>query len=432
MNVRELRQKVEYIWRKPEIKDETLKKVFSELDEIKEDNREFYLRAMSRLLIKKRQISSAKAYVNELFTEPSKVPIDYYNSYKINVSDDNYIDAYLDLFKYKELLPEADISLPITMLEQIIDIENNPDLYLKTDYTVPKTDKLFGFRFKTISYLSKYHKVIDFFNTREYTKMIKELQRLKIITKEEPYIIETQSLLELAKVLERKIEDLKDQREEVKPEELLTPTQEEVLKEKKKRIKELPEETKLVLIHYTMKSDYKIAKELLKELEESTPILYDVEVMYLEKCIREKELAENLPEESKEAYNKALVQGVNHLHYEDYETAYDYFLYGKYVTNHPIFDYYIGYCFFKTYRDEEAYQILSNYRECGGEKLLETLTLLKNLDYKRLRLQQAEEKELKQARIVQTYKLNYNYLTTKKNKVKELTPQLSPNVTTTT
>ena len=421
MDVRELRKKVEYMWRNPKLKDETLEKVFKELEEVKEENREFYLRAMSKLLVKKGRTSSAKVYVNELFQEPSKIPIDYYHSYKINVIEGNYIDAYLDLFKYKELLPESDISLPGTMLEQIIDIENNPNLYLNADYTIEKTDKLFDFQFNKVFYLPRYHKIIDLFNTREYTKMIHELKRLRMTTKNEPYLIETKSLLELARVLERKQEDVKD-REEEKREEPLTPKQEEVLNEKVKRIKELPEEAKLVLIKYTMKSDYKIAKELLNELEESTPILYDVEVTYLKNCIREKELEENLPEERKEAYNNALEKGIGHLHYEDYETAYDYFLYGKYVTSHPIFDYYIGYCFFKTYHDEEAYQILSNYKEHGGERMLETLTLLKSLDCKNSRLEQAEDKELEQARIVQTYKLNYNYLTINKNKVKELSP----------
>lgn len=421
MDVRELRKKVEYMWRNPKLKDETLEKVFKELEEVKEENREFYLRAMSKLLVKKGRTSSAKVYVNELFQEPSKIPIDYYHSYKINVIEGNYIDAYLDLFKYKELLPESDISLPGTMLEQIIDIENNPNLYLNADYTIEKTEKLFDFQFNKVFYLPRYHKIIDLFNTREYTKMIHELKRLRMTTKNEPYLIETKSLLELARVLERKQEDVKD-REEEKREEPLTPKQEEVLNEKVKRIKELPEEAKLVLIQHTMKSDYKIAKELLKELEESTPILYDVEVTYLKNCIREKELEENLPEERKEAYNNALAKGISHLHYEDYETAYDYFLYGKYVTNHPIFDYYIGYCFFKTYHDEEAYQILSNYKEHGGERMLETLTLLKSLDCKNSRLEQASEKELEQARIVQTYKLNYNYLTINKNKVKELSP----------
>lgn len=415
MDVRELRKKVEYMWRSPKLKDETLEKIFSELEAIKEENHVFYLRTMSRLLVKKGRTSSAKVYVNELFQKPSKIPIDYYHSYKINVMEGNYIDAYLDLFKYKELLPESDISLPGTMLEKIIDIENNPNLYLKTDYTIEKTDKLFDFQFNKVFYLPRYHKIIDLFNTREYTKMIHELKRLRMTTKNEPYLIETKSLLELARVLERKQEELKDRREE-------SERKEEVLNKKIKRIKELPEETKLVLIQYTMKSDYKIAKELLKELEESTPILYDVEVTYLKNCIREKELEENLPEERKEAYNNALAKGISHLHYEDYETAYDYFLYGKYVTSHPIFDYYIGYCFFKTYHDEEAYQILSNYKEHGGERMLETLTLLKSLDCKNSRLEQAEDKELEQARIVQTYKLNYNYLTINKNKVKELSP----------
>ena len=423
MDVRELRKKVEYMCRSPKLKDEALEKIFKELEEVKEKNREFYLRAMSRLLVKKGRTSSAKTYVNDLFQEPSEVPVDYYNSYKINIAEENYRDAYLDLFKYKELLPESDISLPITMLEQIIDIDNNPNLYLKTDYTVKKTDKLLGFEFNKVSFLPKYHKIIDLFNKREYTKMIHELERLRMTTKNEPHLIETQSLLELTRVLERKQEEVKDRREEEKEEEPLTPQQEEILDEKIQRMKEMHEETKLVLIQYTIKSDYKIAKELLKELEDEAPTLYDVEVAYLKNCIREKELEENLPEERKEAYNKALAEGIKCLHYDDYETAYDYFLYGKYVTNHPVFDYYIGYCFFKTYHDEEAYQILSNYKEQGGEKLLETLTLLKSLDCKTSRLEQAKEKELEQARIVQTYKLNYNYLTVHKNKVKKLTTQ---------
>lgn len=41
------------MWRNPKLKDETLEKVFKELEEAKEENREFYLRAMSKLLVKK-------------------------------------------------------------------------------------------------------------------------------------------------------------------------------------------------------------------------------------------------------------------------------------------------------------------------------------------------------------------------------------------
>ena len=420
MDVRELRKKVEYMCRSPKLNDETLENVCKELEEIKEDNREFYLRAMSRLLIKKGRTSSAKIYVNELFQEPSEVPVDYYNSYKINVAEENYIDAYLDLFKYKELLPNIDISLPITMLEQIIDIENNPNLYLKTDYTIKKTDTLLGFQFNRESYLLRYQKIIDLFNARAYTKMKHEIQKLRKATKNKPHLIETQSILELAKVLERKTEELKERRTEVITEEPLTQKQHEILNKKTKRIRELPEETKLALIHYIMKSDYKVAKELLKELDDFTPILYNVEVIYLQNCIREKELEDKLSENRKKAYNQAIVQGTSYLYYEEYDTAYDYFLYGKYVTNHPVFDYYIGYCFFKTYHDEEAYQILSNYREHGGKKLLEALTVLKMLDRKHSRVAQAATKELEQARIVQTFKLNYEINKEKKLNLKKI------------
>ena len=59
--------------------------------------------------------------------------------------------------------------------------------------------------------------------------MIHELERLRMTTKNEPHLIETQSLLELTRVLERKQEEVKDRREEEKEEEPLTPQQEEIL-----------------------------------------------------------------------------------------------------------------------------------------------------------------------------------------------------------
>ena len=429
MTINEVKKEVERLMKLPKISDNELKEIISTLETIKEDNREFYLRAMTGLLIKKDRTSYAKTYLNELFEDSARMPSDYYDSYKINVVEGNYIDAYLDLFKYKKLLGAIDVSLPLTMLEQIIDIENTPNLYLQTDYSIPQTYALFGFYLKKISHLPRFHKIIDLFNARKYKEMVNKLKTLIYIAKKEPYQADLKSILELAKVLERKTDALQTQSEIDRKEAPLTPQQEETLNEKTQELEGLSEETKLVLIHHTMQTDYKLAKELLKELEESTPILYDVELRYLKNCIREKELAENLSQEQKTAYSKALTEGLDYIHYRAYETAYDYFLYGKYITNHPIFDYYMGYCLFKTYHDEEAYQTLSNYREHGGEKLLEALTLLKNLDKKNLNRNQAEEKELDQAKIVQTYKLDYRYLPHSQNKVKELT--LSQNTTTT-
>ena len=120
MTINEVKKEVERLMKLPKISDNELKEIISTLETIKEDNREFYLRAMTGLLIKKDRTSYAKTYLNELFEDSARMPSDYYDSYKINVVEGNYIDAYLDLFKYKKLLGAIDVSLPLTMLEQII------------------------------------------------------------------------------------------------------------------------------------------------------------------------------------------------------------------------------------------------------------------------------------------------------------------------
>ena len=64
---------------------------------------------------------------------------------------------------------------------------------------------------------------------------------------------------------------------------------------------------------------------------------------------------------------------------EKLEEAYDYYLAGLYVTQHNIFNYYLGKMCYKNRYVEEAREYLENYIKNGGEKLSKSLLYLNRI-----------------------------------------------------
>lgn len=72
---------------------------------------------------------------------------------------------------------------------------------------------------------------------------------------------------------------------------------------------------------------------------------------------------------SKNIKNNFLEVGKYALSTDDYETAYDYFSAGKYLSDNPLFDYYLGECCFHTGNYTFATEYFDNYTLDGSLKL---------------------------------------------------------------
>ena len=70
---------------------------------------------------------------------------------------------------------------------------------------------------------------------------------------------------------------------------------------------------------------------------------------------------------------------------ETLDEAYDYYLAGLYITQHNIFNYYLGKICYKNNRHEEACKYLETYIKNGGEKLSKSLLYLNKI-YKNKRM----------------------------------------------
>ena len=407
MTINEVKKEVERLMKLPKISDNELKEIISTLETIKEDNREFYLRAMTGLLIKKDRTSYAKTYLNELFEDSARMPSDYYDSYKINVVEGNYIDAYLDLFKYKKLLGAIDVSLPLTMLEIILDLERKPLLYFKTDYQIALTDQLYEYKFLDKTALETYHKAIITLNNRDYTELIVELQKLNDIVDNKNMSVDIEKILLLAVKLKEEVKDVYIQitngRNDIINKLIDSPNNAE---ETYLMIKRLDIKQQLIIIDKMIKQDLETATKLLEELSHKS-VNYQPQIRYLKNKINEERAYQELGKEQKEVYAKAITKGREQYHDNNLSTAYDYYTYGKYITNHPIFDYYIGKILYKNKNKDEAYKCFKNYIENGGEKYLKALLYLVVIEVTNKKIKSAKKIRYLQKLIVNTFDINF-------------------------
>ena len=207
----------------------------------------------------------------------------------------NFEDAYLDLFQYKEKYQnkKIEISLPLTMLEIILDLERKPLLYFKTDYQIALTDQLYEYKFLDKTALETYHKAIIALNNREYTKLIMELKKLNDIVNDKNMNVDIEKILLLAIKLKEKVNNTYTQ---------ITNEKDDVLSklidssnnyaEKYLIIRSLDINQQLIIIDKMIKQDLETATKLLEDLPHKS-VKYQPQILYLKNKIIEKKLIKN-------------------------------------------------------------------------------------------------------------------------------------------
>lgn len=363
---------------------ELYKKTFELLKLIKDipGEEKFYYVSMGKVLLKQNKYLDAKYYFLESLEYDDNFPITYYNLYKIDVCEKDFIEAYIDLFKYKEKSSEnIDINLPLAMLEVCMDLNYDYNLFLKNDYSIENTSKLYIYEFKNEEAKAVYSEVINSFNNRKFKVMQRNLKRLNYLVKKYNLAVDIDPLIKISNSINEKLYSLYFEKieEELKKEKLdsdfmewfLISVEEGVYKAK---------DTLNYIDKIAKKYPY-LARKALK-LFNTTYSLDDYleERNYLEGKINEQIKYLELSCQQKESYHKAIMGGRKSLKTFNFHEAMDWYLMGKYHTNHPVFDYYIGKVFFKDGNYEEAYSMLKSYAASGGEKLPKSLLYLWCID----------------------------------------------------
>lgn len=411
MEAEKIKIKIKKIIYAKETQPHEWRKAIYLLNKLKEEgiDNQYYDLTMAKILLKFNIIAEAKYFLINMISNGYDQASTYYHLYKIDVLEDNFEDAYLDLFKYKEKYrnKKVEIGLPLTMLEIILDLEKAPLLYFKTDYQVAITDQLYEYKFLDKNALETYHKAIIAFNNREYNKLVVELESLNDIVNAKNMLVDIEKILLLAIRLKEKVNDTNMQIPNEKNDILSRLTDSSDNKaEKNLIIGNLDIKQQLVIIDKMIEEDLEIAIKLLKDLSPKNP-KYEPQILYLKNKINEEKAYQELGKEQKEVYAKAIQKGREYYQANNLPTAYDYYTYGKYITNHPIFDYYIGKILYKNKNQEEASKYFKIYIENGGKKYLETLLYLAAIEVSNKKIKSAKKIRDLQQLIINTFNIDF-------------------------
>lgn len=323
------------------------------LSEIKDSKPQAYHNYLGKFLLNEGKIEEAKNnFLIELSINPQSVSA-HYNLYKISVREDNYQSAYNSLCHYIENSNETNIELPFNMIKLYLDKNNNIDLEDK-NYQVENSDKFVITKLEDEEALNIYNKVICDFNQKDFVNLKKDLNKLRKIVNEKNIKIEVDTLIKITEDILKKFNY-----EKHKPNGLVN------VKELLRNIDILSDKNSTLALEKL---------ELLKENKLSKK--YILEIKYLENKINEKQLYNNLSDKRKDYYNICIENGRKAYLDENYQEALVCYETGKYVTKHPIFDYYIGKIYYKKHKIKEAKEKLLEYEKVGGEKLAKTYLYL--------------------------------------------------------
>lgn len=297
METKKIKKKIQKIIYDKHTQPHECRKAIYLLNKLKEEgiDNQYYDLTMAKILLKFNIIAEAKYFLTNMIDNGYEQASTYYHLYKIDILENNFEDAYLDLFQYKEKYQnkKIEISLPLTMLEIILDLERKPLLYFKTDYQIALTDQLYEYKFLDKTALETYHKAIMALNNREYTKLIMELKKLNDIVNDKNMNVDIEKILLLAIKLKEKVNNTYTQ---------ITNEKDDVLSklidssnnyaEKYLIIRSLDIKQQLIIIDKMIKQDLETATKLLEDLPHKS-VKYQPQILYLKNKIIEKKLIKN-------------------------------------------------------------------------------------------------------------------------------------------
>lgn len=382
MDISQIRSKVKELCKDKNATLKQYEEVYYLLDSIKNEEAEkgFYLNAMGRVLLKQGNYEEAKHYFKEQLKHNPEFKSCFYQLYKIDVHEKDYISAYQDLCTYEQDLSsknKIDITLPLALIELCLDLNYKPGLYDTKDYRIAKSDCYMFHRFNS-KLVVLYNEVIDCFNTKKFSLMKRkliELNRLTVIKDVpidlKPVIEMTEFILEAVLKQERQksISSLK-QIDKNSNKDVIIKTcvcnKVLTLKESFKNVKELIESGKITE-----------ADNLLNEIKENYIIDEEIAIYdYLKLYIKEEKQLERLSEEDKMIYDEVLKIAKLQSQLNKKDEALDWYQYGMEKTHLSIFDYYCGKMYFKLKDYKSASYYLNKYKNTASKKRFQALLYL--------------------------------------------------------
>ena len=412
MTKKEIKPKIKDILNQKEIKKEEYLYALQLLEEIKEDNIEYYNIISSKLHYSQKLYTKAKKQLLEVLKTNKDHKSAYYQLYKINIQLEEWEEALYNLKKYKELNPKLkiNIDLPLQLLELIINMQKGYYSYNKEDYYVQQSEYLYSVKITNKKLLNLYQKLIKEFNNKEFNQINKTISEIEEILEKTNFPIEIKTISKITKSIIEKQNNT--HKKIIEDQNFLKENIEEISND---IINGKIQVSKVILyINKIIDIDPHLAEKLLNISVRTNYFSYnEITVKLLQNKIEERKKYLRLTPNDKEKYDSLKEKGSNAYHSHKLDLAYDYYSLAHYITKHPIFEYYIGKIFYKLNLLKEAKKHLTIYSEIGGEKLEKCLLYLLSIELKTKNFKKANK--IREKIDIINHDLEYAFKTEKRN-----------------
>ncbi len=352
-----------YLTRK-EIDEREYSDVKKLLENFKQSDIVYFLTNSVKLEIKYQNFDQASEYLEELEgIAPNSLFVNY-NYYKISCFRENYADAYLSLYKCYELSNgKCNITLPLTMLEMLLDIKHDYDLFSNTNYSNESINKHIFTSLDDEKINDRYNEVANCVYKKHFPLALIKLRELDRLAAKKNFPLEVGTLMKMTNQL-------------IYEQAGIMLKSDETCLEILKSAGELPEREFNKFIYELSNSDPFSAKELLNIY--ANKISHHKMKKVLQNRIDENIYRICLPEEKQKAYNDNYRAAKKALKNKDYTDAFTCFLHGYQATGSITFIYYMGKTLYKAKNYTGTLKYLLNYVSQGGTKYEKACLYLAN------------------------------------------------------
>lgn len=335
---------------KRNLDDNDYKKIYGLLQRYKsfeDHNNGFYYINMAKLNFLRKDFDAAENNIYFIKEGENGYISSKYLLFKINIAKNNIKKAKLYLLEYQLLKEEKNMPTNISVYYYLIDIlnENKPSNILVND-------NINGIKIEEDTFKDLWNLFIKFLLNKDYKSAFLALEECQ------KYVVEHNIYLdfkELQILLDRIIKKANLKARKVPPL--------DIMKEANKLIEEDNLKEAEILLT-SLKSNFEFKK-------------YKKQYSYLLSKYNEKKwLNDILNSELKDIYEQCKSLGKLNMYYNDFYTAYQYFMAGAYLTDLPYFYYKAGQAMFLYGNEKEAADLFLKYNETGFSKLKNSFSYL--------------------------------------------------------
>lgn len=307
----------------------------------------------------------------------------YLGIHKNYVAKENLEQIITSYSLYKTSLKEKLDMYNSTLIDAILNyIHNN------LDFNITYHDKYGFFDLSTNSQLLiEYNKLIELINKKKFSQAISLCELLESFAKENHLNVEFFTLKKLLGICkEQKRKRINDNMTTIYNDLKIAVNTSDInkiistlydIKDHRIKDKNLITQALYLLIQNNYLNE---AAELINDIDFDKNFKEQIKILKI--AINEMNHLNNLNQNQLQVYNESIEKGNYHYHNYDLEIAYNYYTWGLYATDAPIFYYYIGKVYYKSNMYKDAMYYFNQYIKLGTTKINKAYLYLSKISEK--------------------------------------------------